>query len=106
MLPDDIIIQAGREVKQKNFMHVTVSRKKNIAIVYYYQRLQMYSRRNYAYQYPYQLEINSIRKAIPYFIGTHDFTSFCSAKTDKKDKVRTIYEIELIEQDDELIFRL
>ncbi|MBD2801661.1 tRNA pseudouridine(38-40) synthase TruA, partial [Xenorhabdus sp. M] len=47
----------------------------------------------------------SIRKAIPYFIGTHDFTSFCSAKTDKKDKVRTIYEIELIEQNDEIIFR-
>lgn len=42
MLPDDIIIRQV-EKKKKNFMHVTVSRKKNIAIVYYYQRLRMYS---------------------------------------------------------------
>ena len=43
MLPDDIIIRQVEREKQKNFMHVTVSRKKNIAIVYYYQRLRMYS---------------------------------------------------------------
>lgn len=42
MLPDDIVITQV-EKKQKNFMHVTVSREKNIVIVYYYQRLRMYS---------------------------------------------------------------
>lgn len=42
MLPDDIVIRQV-EKKQKNFMHVTVLRKKNIVIVYYYQRLRMYS---------------------------------------------------------------
>ena len=41
MLPDDIIIRQVEETGR--FMHVTVSRKKNIAIVYYYQRLRMYS---------------------------------------------------------------
>ena len=42
MLPDDIVIRQV-EKKQKNFMHVMVSREKNIVIVYYYQRLRMYS---------------------------------------------------------------
>lgn len=42
MLPDDIVITQV-EKKQKNFTHVTVSREKNIVIVYYYQRLRMYS---------------------------------------------------------------
>ena len=74
MLPDDIVIRQV-EKKQKNFMHVTVLRKKNIVIVYYYQRLRMYSV-EITYINIHTLEINSIRKAIPYFIGTHDFTSF------------------------------
>lgn len=42
MLPDDIVIRHV-EKKQKNFMRVTVLREKNIVIVYYYQRLRMYS---------------------------------------------------------------
>ena len=40
-----------------------------------------------------------MREAISYLIGTHDFTSFCSAKTEYRDKVRTIYKIELNEEE-------
>jgi tRNA pseudouridine38-40 synthase len=37
--------------------------------------------------------------------GTHDFTSFCSAKTEIEDKVRTIYEVDVQQQGEEIIFR-
>lgn len=50
--------------------------------------------RNYAYQYPYKLNYEAMREASMYLLGTHDFTSFCSAKTDVVDKVRTIEEID------------
>lgn len=37
-----------------------------------------------------------------HLIGTHDFTSFCSAKTDVEDKVRTIESIRFERQGEEL----
>jgi tRNA pseudouridine38-40 synthase len=62
-------------------------------------------KRNYAFHYPYPLNVEAIREAISYLIGTHDFTSFCSAKTEVVDKVRTIKEMDFEESDDFLVFR-
>lgn len=59
-------------------------------------------RRNYAYHYPYSLDIEKIREAIPYIVGTHDFTSFSAVRTDVKDKVRTIHRIDCIQEGNEL----
>ncbi|MDM5214829.1 tRNA pseudouridine(38-40) synthase TruA [Peribacillus sp. NJ4] len=61
--------------------------------------------RNYAYHYPYPLDGKAMREAISYLIGTHDFTSFCSAKTEVVDKVRTIQEIDFEESDGVMVFR-
>ena len=38
-------------------------------------------------------------------MGTHDFTSFCSAKTEVVDKVRTVEEIIFNTKDDELVIQ-
>ncbi|MBX9956694.1 tRNA pseudouridine(38-40) synthase TruA [Peribacillus simplex] len=62
-------------------------------------------KRNYAYHYPYPLNVEAMREAISYLIGTHDFTSFCSAKTEVVDKVRTIKEMDFEESDEFLVFR-
>lgn len=61
--------------------------------------------RNYQYHYPYRLDNILIKEGIKYLVGTHDFTSFCSAKTEVIDRVRTIYEIEFFEEDKLLTFR-
>lgn len=61
--------------------------------------------RNFAYHYPYPLDIEAIREAISYLEGTHDFTSFCATNTNVIDKVRTIHKIELNEEGDLLTFR-
>ena len=45
--------------------------------------------------HPYPLDKERAQKALDVIVGTHDFTSFCSTKTDKEDKVRTIYEASL-----------
>ncbi|MBM7694828.1 tRNA pseudouridine38-40 synthase [Peribacillus deserti] len=62
-------------------------------------------RRNYSYHTGYRLDYAAMRESLQYLIGTHDFTSFCSAKTEVEDRVRTISEIEFFECDDELVFR-
>lgn len=61
--------------------------------------------RQYAYLYPYSLNIEAIEAAVQHLKGKHDFTSFCSAKTEIEDKVRTIYEIDVQQQGEEMTFR-
>ncbi|MFJ5717736.1 tRNA pseudouridine(38-40) synthase TruA [Neobacillus sp. NPDC093127] len=62
-------------------------------------------RRKFACQYPYGLNVESMRQASKYFLGTHDFTSFCSAKTEVEDKIRTIDAIDFISDGDLLTLR-
>lgn len=63
-------------------------------------------RRFYTSYYPYELDLEKIKRALPDFLGTHDFTSFCSGKSAVKNKTRTIYEADLVisESGDELLF--
>ncbi|WP_409291004.1 tRNA pseudouridine(38-40) synthase TruA [Peribacillus sp. SCS-37] len=62
-------------------------------------------RRHYAYQPLALFDLEAMREACLYITGTHDFTSFCSAKTEVEDKVRTITYAGIDEKDGELIFR-
>ncbi|WP_285769150.1 tRNA pseudouridine(38-40) synthase TruA [Peribacillus sp. SI8-4] len=62
-------------------------------------------KRNYAYHFPFPLDELKMREAMSHLVGTHDFTSFCSAKTEVVDKVRTIEEIDFEEREGHLIFR-
>ncbi|WP_108671987.1 tRNA pseudouridine(38-40) synthase TruA [Peribacillus acanthi] len=59
--------------------------------------------RNYAFHYPYPLDVSKIVRASSLLLGTHDFTSFCSAKTDVEDKIRTIMNIDCTQSESELI---
>ncbi|WP_239253457.1 tRNA pseudouridine(38-40) synthase TruA [Listeria ilorinensis] len=59
--------------------------------------------RHFALHYPYVLDLEKMRSAAEVLIGEHDFSSFCSAKTERENKIRTIYEIEVLEIDTETI---
>lgn len=63
-------------------------------------------RRFYASYYPYPINVEKIQRALPNFLGTHDFTSFCSTGSSVDDKTRTIYEanLQVSEAGNELIF--
>jgi tRNA pseudouridine38-40 synthase len=61
--------------------------------------------RNYATRVPFPIDLGLVQSAMKSFLGTHDFTSFCSAKTEVEDKIRTINEIELLEENELLVFR-
>jgi tRNA pseudouridine38-40 synthase len=60
---------------------------------------------HFAHRYPYPLNFGKIKTASELLTGTHDFTSFCSAKTEVIDRVRTIHRIEFYEENERLIFR-
>jgi tRNA pseudouridine38-40 synthase len=49
------------------------------------------------------LHIAPMKEAARHLIGTHDFTSFCSAKTETANKVRTISRIDIEQNHDEIV---
>lgn len=87
-LPEDIHINCVKKVSS-NF-HARFSSKKKEYI--YKINIGEYNplTRNYIYQYNRNLDIDKMNKAIHYFEGVHDFTSFVSSEDERENKVRTI----------------
>ena len=50
----------------------------------------------------YNINIDEKRVACKNFIGEHDFSAFCASNTSIKDKVRTIYDMDIVKVDDAL----
>ena len=55
--------------------------------------------RKYVMREEQPLNLEAMRKAASYFVGTHDFKTFCANKKMKKSTVRTIYSIVIEEKD-------
>ena len=61
-------------------------------------------RRKYSCHYPEHLNVAAMKEASRLLIGTHDFSSFTDDKMLEKEKVRTIYEIKICEQNGQIRF--
>lgn len=58
--------------------------------------------RKYLWQFPEVLDLNRIKKAANYYIGSHDFKGFSSIKKTKKSTVREIYDVSVKQLDREI----
>ena len=103
LLPNDIVILEAEYVAD-NFHSRFDASKKEYRYKISTQKMPDVFKRDYTYHFPYLLDVNSMKQACHYLCGTHDFTSFCVAKTEVEDKVRTIYSIEIMEDETDLIF--
>ncbi|MGX7108741.1 tRNA pseudouridine(38-40) synthase TruA [Facklamia miroungae] len=63
-------------------------------------------KRQFTTHHGYPFKIERIQAGLAYLKGEHDFTSFCSTKTDKQNKVRNLYQIEanIDSHNQELVF--
>jgi tRNA pseudouridine38-40 synthase len=104
LLPEDIVILKIQQTSSDFHSRFDASGKEYRYFIYL-SKVRDPFLRNYAHHFPYDLDYEAIREAIQHLIGTHDFTSFCSAKTEVSDKVRTISGIDFFEEDGKLIFR-
>lgn len=104
LLPDDLYVihseivaddfHARFHVKEKEYHYVILNREEPDIF-----------RRNYVYHFPYKLNVERMVEACRYLEGTHDFTSFSSARaTVKGDKIRTLYEVSCHVKDEEIKF--
>lgn len=95
-LSDNIRIMESSEVTadfhpRRNVMDKTYEYHINTA------KIMFPTERMYSYNLGHSLDIDAMRKTAKYIEGKHDFTSFCSAKTDKEDKVRTVFQVDIEE---------
>lgn len=98
-LPDDIRIQSSKEVPLefhprhvkaiKTYQYKILNRHHDMPIGRLYE--------HFVYM---PLDYKKMKKAAKYFVGRHDFASFCSAKGQAKTTVRTIKNITLKKEDD------
>lgn len=62
--------------------------------------------REFEYNVPVKLDTNSMKKAITYFIGEHDFKGFKASGTSSKSSVRTIYDANIYEDGERIKIEL
>jgi tRNA pseudouridine38-40 synthase len=103
MLPRDIrVVEAGEAPPGFHPRFHAVSK------IYYYQIFTgpvispfLYP---HAHHHRWDLDTGRMQEAARRFLGTHDFTAFCAADSDVKDKVRTVLASDLFRQGDLLVF--
>lgn len=97
-LPMDIAVQSVEKVSDDFHPRFGAKRK-----TYRYQIMNSKQRDPFSYKYalmyPYDVDLEKMKAAAQKMVGTHDFKCFCAAKTDVKDTVRTIYDIQIYQQD-------
>ena len=62
--------------------------------------------RKYRYFLPAPLNMEKMQEGAALMTGTHDFLAFCSNKHYKKSSVRTLYELDIARNGEELVFTL
>ncbi|NLK75311.1 MAG: tRNA pseudouridine(38-40) synthase TruA [Clostridiales bacterium] len=104
-LPEDIRVQTSCEVPID--FH---PRRTECVKTYEYRiqnrKIEMPMDRLYSYFVYVDLDIEAMQRAAEYLVGTHDYKSFCSVKTQVLDTVRTIYSIKVSKKEDIIYIRI
>ncbi len=105
-LPDDIVITRSEEVAadwhprhQEHIIKTYEYRIVNSPVLDPTKRL-------YSYQVTYWLDVDQMREAASFIVGKHDFASFCNVRTNAKTTVRTVTDLTITQQGEELIVRI
>ena len=100
-LPEDVSIVKSEEVAENFHARYSSSGKTySYTIVNRYERLSL--GHQYLYHYRYNLDIDRMREACKFFIGTHDFRAFMSPGSSIKTTVRTIKDLHIESEGDHI----
>ncbi|GIO28746.1 tRNA pseudouridine(38-40) synthase TruA [Ornithinibacillus bavariensis] len=104
LLPEDLHVKASEEVPESFHARYDVLEKEYRYFILNRKEPDIFAR-NYSYHFPYKINIEAIQEACRYLEGTHDFTTFSSARaTVKGDKVRTLFEVSCQKNGDQIEF--
>ncbi len=104
LLPDDIHVVHCQYVAETFHARYDALGKEYVYYVNSSPQRNVF-KRHYVHHLPKKLDVESMKKAASNLVGTHNFTSFSSPKTDVVDKVRTIYMIDIVQNGQDWTFR-
>lgn len=91
-LPHDIVVCDSEEVPLSFHARINAISKTYCYFINSSPSVDVFSRQ-YELHYPMPLDVKLMQQAATAFIGTHDFTSFCSTQSEKHCHVRTIFSL-------------
>ena len=89
-LPDDIVIQESKEVAP-DFHPRHCDSTKTYEYRILNRQFPLPTERRDSYFCYRKLDVEAMREAAQYIVGTHDFASFCAAHAQTETTVRTVY---------------
>ena len=101
LLPEDIAIVSCEKVDSSFDARFSV-KTKTYWYRFYVSRFELPLFEDFAFRVNDYVNVEKMKEACKYFIGTHDFGSFVSKKSGKTDFVRTIFEANIISLNDGL----
>ncbi len=92
-LPEDIAVRSMEEVNPRFHSRLSAKGKTYEYTIWNSKKPPVFWRK-YVFWCPKPLDVEKMRQASQFFLGGHDFKSFCANKRMKKSTVRKIYEIQ------------
>ena len=104
-LPKDMAAVSCREVPADFHPRYSCKSKQYVYKIYNGKiRNPFYA--DYSYHYRYDLDVEYLNKEVQAFVGTYDYSGFCSAKSDVEDTVRTVYSCRVYREGDMVFFEV
>ncbi len=98
-LPEDIRVLSVERAGERFHSRLNARGKRYSYHIIKHDRDCVFQRK-YAWKAENDLDIDKMKKAAGYLLGSHDFQSFCSRASKKKSTVRTIHSIDIQETED------
>lgn len=100
-LPEDIVVKSVTEVHDR-FHAAHNMKSKTFVYSINTNKYRNVFNRKYTFHSKEKLDINLMKQAAQYLVGTFDFQSFTTLKPGTKSTVRTINSLDIVEADDKL----
>lgn len=96
-LPKDIVVKKSEEV-DLDFHARFCAKGKEYVYTIYNSEVPSALWRNFSFHYPFSLNIEEMRRACEYFLGTHDFRAFMATGSNVKETVRSITRLDIVKK--------
>lgn len=96
-LPEDIVVKSIKDASERFHARYNVKSKTYVYKINNNKFGDVFNRK-YVYHFKEKLNLDEMRKAAEFLIGTHDFKSFTNLKSKNKSTVRTINYINIKEE--------
>ncbi len=104
-LPKDIAVNSCEEVDDDFHARYSVKSKEYIYKLYN-GKIRNPFLEKYAFQYRYPIDVDYLNKEAKAFIGTYDYSGFCSAHSGVEDTVRTVKDFTVWREGDMVYFKV